>query len=130
QSFPTIGYAGWSMMAASEHKDLAWDLIATLEGPEGNIAWNKTIGALPVLKSAEEDEFYAAPAFEGWFDALADEDVVPTTMPTYLEEFAYFKDSLSIASGQRALLGEITPQELASEWAAYLTKAQQNFLAD
>jgi multiple sugar transport system substrate-binding protein len=55
---------------------------------------------------------------------------VPTTMPTYLEEFAYFKDSLSIASGQRALLGEITPQELASEWAAYLTKAQQNFLAD
>ena len=130
KSFPTIGYAGWSMMAASEHKDLAWDLIATLEGPEGNIAWNKTIGALPVLKSAEEDEFYAAPAFEGWFDALADEDVVPTTMPTYLEEFAYFKDSLSIASGQRALLGEITPQELASEWAAYLTKAQQNFLAD
>lgn len=129
KAFPTIGYAGWSMMSASENKDLAWELIAQLEGPEGNIAWNKKIGALPVLKSAEEDEFYAAPAFKGWFDALADENVVPTVMPTYLEEFAYFKDSMAIASGQKALLGEISPQELASEWAAYLTKAQQKHLA-
>lgn len=129
KAFPTIGYAGWSMMSSSEHKDLAWDLIATLEGPEGNVTWNKTTGALPVLKSAAEDEFYSAPAFKGWFEALADENVVPTVMPTYLEEFAFFKDSMAISSGQRALLGEITPQELAAEWAAYLTKSQQKFLS-
>lgn len=129
KAFPTIGFAGWSMMAASENKDLAWELIAALEGPEGNIAWNKTIGALPVLKSAEKDEFYAAPAFKGWFDALADENVVPTTMPTYLEEFAFFKDSMAISTGQQALLGEITPQELATEWAGYLTEAQRKFLS-
>ena len=36
---------------------------------------------------------------------------------------------MSIASGQRALLGEITPQELSAEWAAYLTKSQQKFLS-
>ena len=34
-----------------------------------------------------------------------------------------------VSSGQKALLGDITPQELADEWAAYLTKAQQKFLA-
>lgn len=129
KSFPTIGYAGWAMMSASDHKDLAWELIATLEGPEGNIAWNKTTGALPVLISAENDPFYAGDAFKGWFEALADDSVVPTSMPTYLEEFAFFKDSMAIASGQRALLGEITPAELAAEWAAYLTKAQQKFLS-
>lgn len=129
KAFTTIGYAGWSMMAASENKDLAWQLIATLEGPEGNIAWNQKTGALPVLKSAEQDPFYSDPKFKGWFDELADPDVVPTVMPTHLEEFAYFKDSLSIASGQKALLGEITAQQLADEWAAYLTKAQQKFLA-
>ena len=28
KSFPTIGYAGWSMFAASQHKEEAWKLIA------------------------------------------------------------------------------------------------------
>lgn len=129
KTFTTIGFAGWSMMAASENKDLAWELIATLEGPEGNIMWNKTTGALPVLKSAEKDPFYAADAFKGWFDTLSDENAVPTVMPTYLEEFAFFKDSMATSSSQKALLGEITPQELADEWAAYLTKAQQKYLS-
>ena len=59
-----------------------------------------------------------------------DTDVVPTIMPTWLEEFAYFKDSLAISSGQKALLGEITPEELATEWADYLTKAQEKYLAN
>ncbi|HRO11962.1 sugar ABC transporter substrate-binding protein [Amaricoccus sp.] len=128
KAFPTIGYAGWSMMETSENKDLAWKLIATLEGPEGNVPWNKMTGALPALKSAENDPFYQSEAFKGWFEELGDPDVVPTIMPTYLEEFAYFKDSLAISTGQKALLGEITPQELAAQWADYLTKAQQKYL--
>ncbi|HMQ94804.1 MAG TPA: sugar ABC transporter substrate-binding protein [Amaricoccus sp.] len=129
KAFPTIGYAGWSLMEPSEHKDLAWKLIATLEGPEGNVPWNKMTGALPALKSAENDPFYQSEAFKGWFDELADPDVEPTTMPTWLEEFAFFKDSLAISSGQKALLGEITPEELAAEWADYLTKAQQKYIS-
>lgn len=129
KAFPTIGYAGWSMMEAAQDKDLAWKLIATLEGPEGNVPWNKKTGALPALKSAEDDPFYQSDAFKGWFEELGDPDVVPTIMPTWLEEFAYFKDSLAISSGQKALLGEVTPQELAAEWADYLTKAQEKYLA-
>lgn len=129
KTFPTIGYAGWSMMSASANKNLAWKLIATLEGKEGNIAWNKRTGALPALKSAQNDPFYASPQFKGWFEELADKDAVPTVMPTYLEEFAYFKDSLVIKTSQQALLGDITPKELADQWAAYLTKAQQKHLA-
>jgi multiple sugar transport system substrate-binding protein len=50
-------------------------------------------------------------------------------MPTHLEEFAFFKDSLVIKTSQEALLGDITPQDLANQWADYLTKAQQKFLA-
>ena len=129
KAFPTIGYAGWSMMEPSENKDLAWKLIAMLEGPEGNVPWNKMTGALPALKSAESDPFYQSEAFKGWFEELGDPDVVPTTMPTWLEEFAFFKDSLAISSGQKALLGEITPEELAAEWADYLTKAQQKYIS-
>ncbi|MBO9652672.1 MAG: sugar ABC transporter substrate-binding protein [Agrobacterium tumefaciens] len=129
KTFPTIGFAGWSMMSKSENKDLSWKLIETLEGPEGNIEWNKKTGALPVHKSAEKDPFYASEQFKGWFDELADKNAVPTTMPTYLEEFAFFKDSLVIKTSQEALLGDITPEDLAKQWADYMTKAQQKFLA-
>ena len=129
KTFPTIGFAGWSMMSKSENKDLSWKLIETLEGPEGNIEWNKKTGALPVHKSAEKDPFYASEQFKGWFDELADKNAVPTTMPTYLEEFAFFKDSLVIKTSQEALLGDITPEDLAKQWADYITKAQQKFLA-
>jgi multiple sugar transport system substrate-binding protein len=119
KTFPTIGFAGWSMMSGSQNKDLSWKLISMLEGPEGNIEWNKRTGALPVLKSAQK----------GWFDELADKNVVPTVMPTYLEEFAFFKDSLVIKTSQEALLGDITPDQLADQWAEYLTKAQQKHLS-
>lgn len=129
KTFPTIGFAGWSIMSASANKDLSWKLVETLEGPEGNIEWNKKTGALPVHKSAEKDPFYASEQFKGWFDELADKNAIPTTMPTNLEEFAFFKDSLVIKTSQEALLGDITPEDLAKQWADYMTKAQQKFLA-
>ena len=129
KTFPTIGFAGWSMFSSSANKDLSWKLIETLEGPEGNIEWNKRTGALPVHTSAEKDPFYASEQFKGWFAELEDKDAVPTVMPTHLEEFAFFKDSLVIKTSQEALLGDITPEDLANQWADYLTKAQQKFLA-
>ena len=129
KTFPTIGYAGWSMFSASANKDLAWKLIETLEGPEGNIAWNKRTGALPVHKTALKDPFYASEQFKGWFAELEDKNAVPTVMPTYLEEFAFFKDSLVIKTSQEALLGATTPEDLAKTWADYLTAAKQKQMA-
>jgi multiple sugar transport system substrate-binding protein len=129
KAFPTLGYGSWSMFSTSKQKDLAWKLIATLEGPEGNIAWNKKIGALPIYKSAESDPFYADPKFKGWFEELADKNVVPTIMPTYLQEFAFFADSIAVKTSQQALLGQLKPEDMAKQWADYLTKAQQKFLA-
>ena len=128
KAFPTIGYGSWSMFSTSKEKDLAWKLIATLEGPEGNVIWNKKIGALPIYKSAEKDPFYADPKFKGWFEELGDKDVTPLIMPTYLEEFAYFADSIAVKTTQQALLGQLSPQDLATQWADYLTKAQKKHL--
>jgi multiple sugar transport system substrate-binding protein len=129
KAFPTIGYVGWSMMAKSENKDLAWKLLSTLEGPEGNMEWNKRVGTLPVLKSAQKDPFYASPQFKGWFDELADPNMTPMRMPTYLQEFAYFKDVLTLKTSQQALLGEISGDAMADQWADYMTKAQKKFLS-
>ena len=129
KSFPTIGYGSWSMFANSKNKDLAWKLIATLEGPEGNVKWNQKIGALPIYKSADKDPFYADPKFKGWFDELGDKDVTPLVMPTYLKEFAYFADSIAVKATQQTLLGQTSPEDMAKNWADYFTKAQQKFMA-
>ena len=125
RAYPTLGYAGWSMFKASQHKDLDWELIATLDGPAGNIAWNQRTGALPIYKAAEQDPFYKGEQFKGWFDELADKDVVPLIMPTYLPGFGYFADSIAVKSGQQALLGQVTPEAMNKQWAAVLTKDKQ-----
>jgi multiple sugar transport system substrate-binding protein len=124
KAFPTIGYVGWSIFKTSTHKDLDWKLIQALNDPAGNLVWNKRLGALPVYKSAERAPFYSSDQLKGWFQELSDPDEVPTLMPTNLPGFAYFADSLVVKTGQQALLGQISPDDMNRQWAAYLTKAK------
>ena len=131
KAFPTIGYAGWSMMAASQNKDLAWKLIATLEGPEGNVAWNKRTGALPVYKSAESDPVLRrAESSRAGSRSSADKNVVPTVMPTYLRGVRLLQgfDGRSRPASRRCSATS-RRRSMANQWADYLTKAQQKFLA-
>jgi multiple sugar transport system substrate-binding protein len=46
-------------------------------------------------------------------------------MPTHLPGFAFFADSLAVRTSQQALLGQISPDDMNKQWAAYLTKAKQ-----
>jgi multiple sugar transport system substrate-binding protein len=129
KSFPTIGYAGWAMFSASEHKDDAWKLIAALSSAEGNLEWSKFVGVIPTHKGADKDPFFATEQYQGWFTELNDPRWDLTAMPTYLEEFGYFADVLSIQGGQEALLGKRTAQDVVGEWATYLGDAQKKWLA-
>jgi multiple sugar transport system substrate-binding protein len=130
KSFPTIGYAGWSMFEASEHKDEAWKLIAHLSSPESNLEWSKFVGVIPIYQGAEQDPAFATEQYAGWFTELDDERWQPTSMPTYLEEFGYFADVVAVQTGQEALLGQRSAEDVANEWAEYLTAAQQKWLAE
>lgn len=125
KAFPTIGYAGWAMFADSEHKEEVWKLIAHLSSREANFQWNQRIGALPIHEGVEEDPFFGQEKFSGWFESLADPNVVPLTMPTNLEEFAFFADSIVPRTSQELLLGRREAADVAGEWAAYLTEANQ-----
>jgi len=126
KSFPTIGYGGWSMFANSKHKDAAWKLIATLDGVPGNLAWNRRIGALPIYAAAATDPMYADTKFKGWFDELADPNVVPMIMPMDLRAWALFASSVVPRSSQSVLLGQLTVPEMAQQWAQIMTKAKQS----
>jgi multiple sugar transport system substrate-binding protein len=129
KAYPTTGWTGWSIFRSSEHRDLDWKLIQTLDDPAGNLIWNKRIGALPIYRSAEKDPLYSGEQMKGWIEELGDRDEVPTPMPTYLPGFAYFADSLVVRTGQQALLGQISPADMAKQWAAYLTRAKQKQMA-
>jgi multiple sugar transport system substrate-binding protein len=129
KSFPTIGYAGWSMFTAAEDKDAAWELIAHLSSRESNLEWSKFVGVIPIHQGAEQDPAFQGEQYAGWFTELNDERWQPTVMPTYLEEFGYFADVLVVQSGQEALLGERAAEDVANEWAEYLTAAQKKWLS-
>ncbi|WP_187432214.1 hypothetical protein ROLI_042510 [Roseobacter fucihabitans] len=121
KAFPTIGFAGWSIFKSTEHEDAAFDLVAALSAPEANATWAKRVGVIPIHKGADQDPFFQTEQFKGWFDTLNGEQYVPTTMPTYLEQWGYFGSTVVLETSQEALLGQRSAQDLADEWAELLT---------
>ncbi|MGP1395155.1 MAG: ABC transporter substrate-binding protein [Inquilinaceae bacterium] len=130
KAFPTIGFAGWSMFADSDNKQETWDLIAHLVSPESNLEWAKFVGVIPIHEGADEDAHFATEQFAGWFTELNDPRYELTAVPAHLEELGYFFDNLSIQTAQEALLGQRTAEDVTAEWAAYLTEAQQKWMAE
>ena len=121
KAFPTIGFAGWSIFTATEHEEEAFDLVAALSSPEANAAWAKRVGVIPIHKGADQDPYFQTEQFKGWFEELNGEQYMPTTMPTYLEQWGYFGSTLLLETGQEALLGQRSAQDVADEWAEFLT---------
>lgn len=121
KAFPTIGFAGWSVFNSTENADDAWNLVAYLSTPESNSTWAKRVGVIPIHQGADQDPFFQTEQFKGWFEELNSADYIPTIMPTYLEQWGYFTSTVLKDTAQEALLGQKTAQELADEWAAFLT---------
>ena len=129
KAYPTIGYAGWAMFAASQHKEEAWKLIAFLSNNKSNLEWAKFVGVIPTHKGADQDPHFNTEQYKGWFTELNDPRYVLTPVPVHLEELGYFYDVLSVQTAQEALLGKRTAEDVANQWAKYLTDAQQKWLA-
>ncbi|GFE51865.1 sugar ABC transporter substrate-binding protein [Roseobacter cerasinus] len=127
QAFPTIGFAGWSIFNTTEHEDEAFALVAALSSPEANATWAQRVGVIPIHQGADQDPYFQTDQFAGWFETLNGEEYVPTIMPTYLEEWGYFASTMVVETSQEALLGQLTAQELADQWAAYLNDAYANW---
>lgn len=121
QAFPTIGFAGWSIFNSTEHEEEAFELVATLSAPESNSVWAQRVGVIPIHEGADQDPFFQTEQFAGWFDTLNGEQYIPTTMPTYLEQWGYFGSTILLETSQEALLGQRSAQDVADEWAELLT---------
>ncbi|TLP56805.1 sugar ABC transporter substrate-binding protein [Parasedimentitalea maritima] len=121
KAFPTIGFVGWSVFDSSEHKEDSWNLVAHLSSPDANSTWTKRVGVIPIHEGADQDPHFQTDQFAGWFKTLNGAEYVPTIMPSYLEKFGFFADSIALESSQEALLGQRSAQDVADEWAAFLT---------
>ncbi|WP_299893179.1 sugar ABC transporter substrate-binding protein [uncultured Ruegeria sp.] len=130
KAFPTIGFAGWSIFNATEHEDEAFDLVAALSSPESNATWAKRVGVIPIHKGADQDPHFQTEQFKGWFEELNGEQYVPTTMPTNLEQWGYFGSTLLLETSQEALLGQRSAQDVADEWAEFLTDEHAKWKAN
>ncbi|WP_284165028.1 sugar ABC transporter substrate-binding protein [Frigidibacter sp. SD6-1] len=130
KAFPTIGFAGWSIFKTTQHEDDAWNLVAALSSPEANATWSKRVGVIPIHKGADQDPYFKTDQFKGWFEELNGDAWVPTIMPTYLEQWGYFTSNVLKDSAQEALLGTKTAQEVADEWAVFLTDEYSKWKAN
>lgn len=130
KSYPTLGYSGWSMFANSDVKEDSWKLMETLLSPQGNLDWAKMVGVLPIHDGADQDAYFKTEQFKGWFEELNGGDKYEfVTPPTHLENLGNFVDQIAIKGFQEVLLGKRPAKEVADEWAAYLTKEQQDWMA-
>jgi multiple sugar transport system substrate-binding protein len=130
KAYPALGYAGWAMLADSPAKQESWKVMSFLLDNKQNLGWAKTVGVMPIHDGAEQDEHFKTEQFRGWFEELQNPDkYVFVTPPTHLENLGVFYDSMVPTGFQEVLLGKKTPQEVADEWAKYLTAEQQKYMA-
>ncbi len=129
KAYPTIGFAGWSIFKSTEHPKESWKLLAHISSPENNKTWARHVGVIPIHAGAENDDYYKTEQFEGWFTELNSANFEPIILPTYLEQYGYFVSTLALETSQQALLGEVSAQELADNWAEFLNEEYANWKA-
>lgn len=129
KAFPSLGYAGWAMMSASQHKPETWKVMSFLLDNKQNLGWAKTVGTLPIHNGADQDEHFKTEQFKGWFTELASPDkYVFVTPPTYLENLGVFYDSQVPKAFQSVLLGQAKAQDVADGWAKFLNEEQKKYM--
>ena len=130
KAYPAIGYGGWAMFASSNVKDQAWQLMSFMLSPDNNLAWSKLVGTLPIYKSAASNPRFETDKYKGWLAELNDTNKYElVVVPSHLENLGNFFDNISVRTYQQALLGQRSAQDVANEWAGYLTKEQQAWMA-
>jgi multiple sugar transport system substrate-binding protein len=127
-AFPKYGTAGWTMFSASKNKPAAWKLMSFLMTKQNGLQLTKFMGIIPTFKGADQDPYYDKPVFKGWFQEIDSRNHKYSLFPYYLPQLGDFFSSVATDGFQQVLLGQKTPEALAKEWAAYLTKAQQQYM--
>jgi multiple sugar transport system substrate-binding protein len=123
--FSYYGGNGFSLNAASRHKDAAWELLRFLLRREHMDAWNREAGAIPANMTLWDAEWLRAPKYQAPIHMLRDVDKL-VNHPRYLPGYASFQIQFTAEQIQRTLLGRQTPQQHAAAVVQALNELRRN----
>jgi multiple sugar transport system substrate-binding protein len=117
------------MFSSAKNKAASWKLTEFLMTKKNNLKWANFIEILPIYKGADKDAAYADSVYKGWFTTINNTSkYVPVQYPLYLPQLGEFFSTIAVTGIQQVLLGQKTSEQVAKEWAAFLTKANQDYL--
>ena len=128
------GFAGWGIASGSENKDAAWEVIKALSGEEGNTTFCKKNGNIPIHTTAQEDPFFSEGYYGCYIEMAADPDSYVGYVPGGEYRYASEEEKEQMSEYETArdvtvqemLLGQITPEECAAEFASYFQWTQES----
>jgi multiple sugar transport system substrate-binding protein len=126
--FHPWGANGYMMSAASQNKDQTWKLLEYLLSPESNGDICQSMGILPANTKAFEQDWLKDPLFKPATDLLLSPEALQR-VPTWLPIWTQYVTEVAIENNQKFLLGQQTAKESLDIQAAFLTEAQQSYLA-
>lgn len=120
QAYLDYGFGGLGIPSYSEHKEEAWDFIKFMISAETNARFAQGYGALPVHGvTYEENDYFSSGVYTAWQNMMDNN-------PNY--EFKSYPldspkwpgwDQVHTQTMQSLLLGDMTIDEVISEWEAY-----------
>ncbi|TSD86394.1 sugar ABC transporter substrate-binding protein [Mycobacterium sp. KBS0706] len=107
----SYGDESLAVLSSAEDKDAAWKWIAFLASGDANVEFNKATGQLPVTKSGAASWTLHEKRF---VDATVQSLPFAHSLPA-VSQTADFVNTVWPAAMQRALTGEITPEQMMQE---------------
>ncbi|MGF6232704.1 multiple sugar transport system substrate-binding protein [Inquilinus ginsengisoli] len=107
----SYGDESLAVLSSAEDKDAAWKWIAFLASGDANVEFNKATGQLPVTKSGAANWTLHEKRF---VDATVQSLPFAHSLPA-VSQTADFVNTVWPAAMQRALTGEITPEQMMRE---------------
>lgn len=121
---------GYAVAENSEHKEAAWKFIEYLSSPEAASIYCKTNLLIPVMKETLEDEFFTTGKMAGYAEMFKKDNLVAWPELGYFAEVGEFRETFADAEVQKCMQGQQTPQETLDKLAEFLTKYQQEYMAE
>ncbi|WP_328811992.1 ABC transporter substrate-binding protein [Rhodococcus sp. NBC_00297] len=124
----TDPFPSYTVFRSSPHQAAAWKFLEFMTSSESQAYWNGNVGQIPVNKAARQaPEFAAMPSVQAALTALDDPETVLVTPPDYLSSFGKIVQVQMVSEWQKVLIGSLSAQDFADDFAEKLDMAQAKY---
>lgn len=117
-----VASAGWGIAESSEVKPEAIELIKFLHSGDASTTFDKENSLVPILKSAQEDEYYRTGPWAAYVEMTnAPETYINAIQPRGVAWWTEWEQKAD-SEIQRVLVGDLSTTDLLAGWDAYWTE--------